>query len=247
MIKSITALAILIGISFSAMSQNIVTDRPDQTESSSTVPKNSLQIEAGSLIGNGETRLERQYVAPTTLLRYGLTKGIELRLGQQVEFSDNKFRSKFGMSDLELGAKIQILRKENIKTEIAFLSHIVFPSGSDTLSNGKVGTVNKLAISQAISDNYGLGCNLGYNYFGEGTGIFNYSFVNGIGITDKVGTYFEVYGELLELNDFVANFDAGLTYLLKPNFQLDVSFGLGLNQKMNYLALGFSWNIATKK
>ena len=142
--KVLTTLVILIVLGFNALAQEIVTDRPDQTESSSTVPINSLQIEAGFLLGNGETSIERQYLAPTTLFRYGLTRGIELRLGEQIEFNDNTPGSKFGVSNLELGTKIQILRKENIKTEIAFLSHIILPSGSEALSNGKVGTINKL-------------------------------------------------------------------------------------------------------
>ena len=32
--------------------QTIITDRPDQTESSSTIPKGSLQIEQGSYLGH---------------------------------------------------------------------------------------------------------------------------------------------------------------------------------------------------
>ena len=38
--------------------QSIVTDRPDQTESSSTVPGGSLQIEAGFLLGYTEDESE---------------------------------------------------------------------------------------------------------------------------------------------------------------------------------------------
>jgi hypothetical protein len=41
----------------------------------------------------------------------------------------------------------------------------------------------------------------------------------------------------------VLNFDAGLTYLVKDNVQLDFSFGTGLTHKMNYISLGCCWKI----
>jgi len=63
--------------------QELITDRPDQTESSSTVPKRSLQIESGLLVGfaEGEDISLREILAPTTLFRYGVTKGFEIRGG----------------------------------------------------------------------------------------------------------------------------------------------------------------------
>ena len=72
--------------------QQIITDRPDQTEASSTVSKGSLQIESGILLGFNESNseIERQILAPTTLFRYGLTKGIEIRVLNQFESVKNQ-------------------------------------------------------------------------------------------------------------------------------------------------------------
>jgi hypothetical protein len=65
----------------------MVTDRPDQTESSSTVRKSSLQLESGALLGyegeNKESR--RQILLPTNLFRFGLTNRIELRILNQID------------------------------------------------------------------------------------------------------------------------------------------------------------------
>ena len=44
-----------------------------------------------------------------------------------------------------------------------------------------------------------------------------------------------------------ANFDAGLTYLIQDNFQLDASFGTGINHNMNYFSVGASINISKAK
>jgi len=225
--------------------QQIVTDRPDQTESSVTVPFKSLQIESGILIGNEGGGDIKQLLIPTTLLRYGLTPNIELRFGQQFERMkyDATGKSDFGISDLEIGAKVQLLKKEDVNTEIAFLSHLILPTGTSGLSNDKFGSINKLAISHEINEKLGLGYNVGYDYLGEGSGDFTYSIALGIGLNEAFGTYVELYGDYAEFENWGTNFDTGITYLVKENLQLDFSFGLGLDHKMNYFALGVSWNI----
>lgn len=246
MIKKCTLIIVLLIFCLGIKAQQIVTDRPDQTESSTTVPLKSLQIESGILFGNYENGLIKQTLIPSTLLRYGLTKGIELRFVQQFENIKNDVTSQsdFGISDLEIGAKIQLLKEELINTEIAFLSHLILPTGSEALTIDKFRTINKLAISHALDNKLGLGYNLGYHYFSEGDGNLTYSAALGIGLGEKFGTYIELYGEYAEFTDWGTNFDSGLTYLVKNNLQLDISFGLGLNHKMHYFSLGFSWNIS---
>ncbi len=230
--------------------QKIVTDRPDQTESSSTIPKNSLQIESGMLLRyleEGEISL-REIAIPSTLFRYGISKGLEIRVvSQYVNIKEeNSGKEISGITDLEIGAKIQLLKRDNKNTEIAFLSHVILPTGTKEVSFEKVGTINKLSISHQLSDKVGLGYNVGYSYFGLENGFLTYSLAIGIGINERAGLYVEPYGDIGIFNEHLANFDAGFTYLLKDNFQLDFSFGTGLNYTMNYLSAGFSWNIAPK-
>lgn len=231
--------------------QTIITDRPDQTESSSTIEKGSLQIESGLLLGFTESDLTtyQQLLAPTTLFRYGLTDGIELRVLNQFESIKNQIRDQKvnGVSDLEIGTKVQLLKKEDVNTEVAFLSHLILPTGSKLLSNDKFGTINKLSISHSINDNIGLGYNVGYNYFGRGKGNLTYSVALGIGVTEKASIYIEPFGDLVEFQDHEASFDAGVTYLLQDNFQLDFSFGTGINYPMNYISFGFSWQLIKGK
>jgi hypothetical protein len=79
--KNLTILFILFSsISFS---QQIDTDRPDQTESSSIIPHKSFQIESGFLIEFDEMNTSygtTSNTLPTTLFRYGLFDWLELRL-----------------------------------------------------------------------------------------------------------------------------------------------------------------------
>jgi hypothetical protein len=233
---------LLLAISTCIDAQEIVTDRPDQTESSTTIPKKSFQIEMG--FGSGNYNNERLTLLPTALLRYGLIDQLELRLVEQLAGYTNKNVSgmNFGLTDIEFGIKLQMLKKETINTEIAFISHMVIPTGSPELTNTTVGTINKLAVSHVLNTFTDLGYNLGYNYFGSGNGDLTFSAVFGFGLSEKLGTYVEFFGEYSDLRDITANIDSGITYLLQDNLQLDFSLGLGLNRKMNYFSFGFSWN-----
>lgn len=254
-------------INFSVFAQQIITDRPDQTESSSTISKGGFQIESGFLLSmtepgeiaglEGFTAIStRRVLAPTTLFRYGLTKRIEIRVLNQYEIKKSSFyyEKTFGFSDMEVGTKIQILKNENKNTEIAFLSHLIIPSGSTSFSNNNYATINKLSISHNLNDNIGLGYNFGYNYYEagdgavQGKGDLTYSMALGIGISENAGIYVEHYGEFVDLTtEHVASLDMGFTYLINNNFQLDFSFGAGINHIMNYISSGFSWYIGREK
>jgi len=236
---------LILVLSLGQLKAQIVTDRPDQTESSSTVGKGNLQIEAGLLIGSeGDEPLStRQILAPTTLFRYGITKGIELRFMGQLESLKLQDQVFWGISDIEFGAKFQVFQKEGSRSEVAFLTHLVLPTGPAELTNDAFGTINKLAISHEINEYMGLGYNLGFNYLGSGKGDLTYSLVLGVGLGEKMSIYAEPYGEYVNLDNFLHNFDAGLTYLVEENLQLDVSFGLGLNHRMNYVSVGCCWKI----
>jgi hypothetical protein len=233
---------ILSALSTALNAQEIVTDRPDQTESSITIPDKSFQMELG--FGSGNYYNERLSLLPTALFRFGLTEYFELRFVEQLAgFTNMASEQDFGLSDIELGAKIQVLKKEGINTEIAFISHVVIPSGSSELTNKYFGTVNKLAISHGLNSFLDLGYNFGYNYFGTGNGDLTYTAAIGAGILEKLGLYFETFGEYSDFRELTSNLDSGITYLIEDNVQLDFSLGTGLNRKMNYFSFGFSWNI----
>ena len=55
--------------------------------------------------------------------------------------------------------------------------------------------------------------------------------------------YIEPFGLWDDVSDFSHNFDAGVTYLVNDNCQLDFSFGTGITNNMNYISVGGSWLI----
>ena len=227
----------------------LVTDRPDQTESSRTVGKGYLQIESGFLLGfdTEEQYMTRRILAPTTLFRYGITRGLELRVVSQFETMKVFDESAQGISDMEVGVKIQVLKKEGVNTEIAFVSSLLLPTGTLEFYDESGGIINKLAVSHTLNETLGLGYNLGYTYPGSGYGNLTYSLVLGVEVNERVGMYVEPFGEVVDMAEFQLNADAGLTYLVRENLQLDFSFGTGLiNRRMNYISTGVCWKIAGK-
>lgn len=249
----------LITFSLIAKAQNetpeLITDRPDQTESSAVVPHKSLQIETGFVMKNKETDfiVQRSYEYNTTILRYGLLKNMELRLG--MEYLGDKVSNKksdttnnvLGLSPIYTGFKIKIAEEEGWKPEIAFLGGLVLPFTADKEYKPDYSATNiRFLFANTLSDRFSIGYNLGAEWDGEtaATGYF-YSLSLGIGLTDKLGMFVEGYGLLPEEGDSESLFDAGFTYLVFPNFQLDLSGGIGLNDNAidNFLSFGLTYRL----
>lgn len=229
---------------FAKTSAQIITDRPDQTESSSTVGQGSLQIESGYQVNFEDNVKSTQ--APTSLFRYGITNRIELRVLNQFETSRQNNITTKGIADIEIGTKIQLFQKKGVNTKIAFLSHLILPTGSNGFSSGKVGTTDKISISHNLTEKASIGYNIGYANYGTGIGDATYTVSLAIAVNKKVGVYVEPYGSYQNFNKYISNFDTGFTYLQNNNLQFDFSFGIGINQTNNYIAAGISWLIEQK-
>jgi hypothetical protein len=233
----------------------LITDRPDQTESSSVIPFRSLQIETGFVLENNSADdfQYKGYAYNATLLRYGLLENLELRLGLAYMGEEWKFNTPDslstikGLSPLLSGFKIQICREKGLIPEIAFIGGLSLPfvAGEDLRSDYTAG-IMRLSVSHSLSDVFSFGYNLGVEWDGESAApAFFYTVVMGIGITNKLGAFVEGFGSLPEKSPASHLLHAGLTFLLLQNLQLDLSGGLGLNEKAmdNFLSCGLSWRL----
>jgi len=253
MMKKILLISFTLIVFSNFINAQIVTDRPDVTESSSVIPKNSFQIESGMICQkSGEANFNPIIIsAPSTLFRYAPSKYFEIRLISQyqnyISFNPSDFPNiASGFNDIELGTKIQLFRNETSNTEIAFLTHLSVPTGTSGLSNDYA-SINKIAVSHGVTDYLGIGYNLGYRYDFNGLSTLLYSLSIGYSINDKFGFYVEPYGDITEFNDHLININGGLVIKVKDNLQADFAFGTGINHIMNFYAIGFGWNIARNK
>lgn len=244
-IRIIFYAVLLSFLSITAFSQQenppaLVTDRPDQTESSVVVPEGYLQIETG-FVFEKTSDMQDNITYHSTLLRYGLLDIMELRIGNEL--------TEDGMAPVNVGTKIFITHENGILPELAFMAGVTLPYfGSDLFTPEHIAPSMRLAAAHTLTDNFSFGWNFGGEWKGtdsETNGF--YSGVPGIGLREKLGAFIELYGYLPEDHKADHRFDAGFTYLLKSNFQFDVSGGLGLNEVApdGFVNAGFSYRISS--
>ena len=233
----------------------MITDRPDQTESSVLVPKRFLQVETGAFYESLElnnTKIKTT-VFNTTLLRYGLLDNLELRVG----FSSSEVKQEFqgnslnnvasGFSPLAIGVKIGVAQEKGILPEIAFLNHVNFPFlASQDFKTKSTGIDFRFSFAHTLSEKSSLGYNMGMAWDGDiTTANYVYTIAYGYSISDKVGAFIEIYGDLPEDSHFNHFWDTGLTYLINDTIQLDVSGGTGLSKNTQdlYVSAGISFRL----
>ncbi len=213
----------------------LITDRPDATESPNTVPLKSLQIETGVYYESFEEAYIKYELIGynTTLLRYGLLKNLELRLGWSFEEGrttvdgDQLDDITSGFSPLLLGMKVEIIEEKGLRPDIGLLLHLNLPFLASTDYRPETTGANFLfSFAHTISEKSSIGYNIGAQWGDDSPELsYLYSLACGYSFTDKFGVYAEVYGDLPEDNRANHLWDAGLTYLLQNNIQLDTTIG----------------------
>ncbi|MBK9097095.1 MAG: transporter [bacterium] len=250
--KKFTTFFLLI-ISFNLFPQNnpeLVTDRPDRTESASTIPADWLQIETGYEYvreASNENSDLASINAVGTLIRFGLFDEVELRLAgaflsQELKSINNELSSD-GLTNFMFGAKFGLAKDHETIPDIALLTHLFLPVGAESHRPDKVEPQAILSFSKAVLDFLDFGANFGMHYTSSDEKAFYfYTLAAGVDITEKLGGFIEIFSEVFTDTSPFYSVDTGLTYLLLSNLQLDVSAGNGLfsNSKVWYLGAGFS-------
>jgi hypothetical protein len=224
----------------------LVTDRPDQTESAEVVPRGFFQLEGGwthtADEQNGET--ERSDDIGNLLLRIGLSKKMELRLGWNGFTSRDRRAASIedrqqGVRDADLGVKIKLTEQLGARPKVAFLGALVLPVGDDELTSSRFDPSFRFAFAHHLSDRLVVGYNLGMVWESEidldddrkllSSGI--YTLASGIAFTDSVAIYVELFGSIPASASGTPShsFDTGFVWLVRPRLQLDIEAGVGLS------------------
>ena len=226
---------ILISTSFSSLFSQLITDRPDQTESSVVLSQGHIQIETGISLEDSQSDIN-------TLFRIGIVNGVEMRINSNYLINDDiSSLKKSSFSDFEIGAKFRIMDKDNKITKIGFLTHLSIPTAPEIFSYNEYGLLSRLLVSHDLKNDSQIGYNIGYNKYDNYNGQFVYTLAYGVSL-GSFGVFFELFGDDSSNNSNL-NFDSGITYLIDNDKQLDLSIGRGLNNDMFYISAGFSINI----
>ncbi len=232
---------------------DLITDRPDLTESAAIVPKKTLQIETGFVFEGDKSGgvQEDNFSLFTTLLRYGVNEYFELRMGTSLNMntikSGGESTSIFGVSSVDVGMKIKMADGDGLKPQVALLANVIIPEpGKEEYSAEYLTPSMALAFSQDLSDRFSLGYNLGAVWNGvTAKPAAKYSVALAIGLAEKLGSFVEIYGYFPQDEQGINIFDFGLTYLIRPNLQVDASAGFGLSEVSPdyFVNAGISWRI----
>ncbi len=222
----------------------LVTDRPDQTESAEIVPPGSVQIELGWLRAENEGAHELELTeAPGTLVRIGVLRRFELRAAWagHVTLEERSARARersAGEADVELGAKLLLSEERGARPRLALLGHLSLPTGDHPFGSPRPDPALRLTAAHTLSSRAGLGWNLGFETVSSKLADgqvrtltrWIYTAVLGFDLSQRWGLYVELFGDLpaSDRERAAHSLDAGFTFLLTPAVQLDLSVGAGL-------------------
>jgi hypothetical protein len=232
----------------------IVTDRPDFTEASSTVGKGRIQLESGYTYSrNRDQDVRNGHSYPEALFRIGMfADWFEWRIGQNYSSTKLTISSVDGMEDLYVGVKLALTEQKSFLPESALVLQATVPTGADQLSTNKsLPGFNYLFGWDVVPDKWtaagSLQANMATNGSGDTYVEVAQSFTIGYSWTEKLGSYTEVYGiepcgarEPGVGPEYYAN--GGFTYKFTPNFQYDIRAGVGLNKYSDdfFMGTGFA-------
>lgn len=246
------------------LSEPLITDRPDFTESTEAVPRGHLQLEAGYTFtydreGSDRTR---EHTAPELLVRVGVVENLELRLGWDgYSWTDALFETETrrgrrvgredwsqGANDLSLGVKYKFFDQDGLVPHFGLIAGATVPSGSAGVSSGDVDPEVVLLWAYDITDSFAVAGNVGFfapsdegDRFFQTTASISAAFALG----DRVGAYVEYFGLYpnTEDSDTAHSANCGLTYLISNDFQIDWRIGAGLNEEADdfFTGIGFAW------
>jgi len=154
-----------------------------------------------------------------------------------------------GLSPLLLGVKLDIAEEKDGMPEIALIGH-VFPlfSASKDYRPETTAIDFRFSFSHTLSEKSSIAYNLGAQWGNdspEAAAIYTVAY--GYSFTDTFGMYVELYGDLPEDSSANHYWDAGFTYLVSNDLQLDAYFGTSITEGQDLLlGLGASFRIPRK-
>ncbi|QQS35733.1 MAG: transporter [Ignavibacteriales bacterium] len=185
-----------------------------------------------------------------TLFRFGVANKLELRIGgsfliEKIKTMGVETKAN-GLADLMAGAKYNFVNGHQSIPDIALLFHLFLPVGGEKIKPSKTEPQTVISIAKSLTDFMSLGTNIGGQYNSSDEEInYIYTLTSGFSLAEKLGSFIEIYSELYPSAKPFMSLDAGFTYLLLQNIQLDISGGKGLFHKSKfwYFSSGISIRI----
>ncbi len=222
--------------------EELVTDRPDFTESPLAVPAGTVQVEGGFTwveAPSGQETLS----APETLVRWGLSERVELRFGLPDRIDPERGRPAFG--DGSFGAKFELGESASGWTS-AVIATVSLPVGDRELTSDEIDPGVIVTTGRDLSAGWSLGTQASWSITSAGADdvdTIGATVVVARSIASRTGTFFELAFEEVDREGGSLLLHHGYTHLLGDRLQLDLHAAVGLTDDAPdaLIGAGVSW------
>lgn len=228
---------------------SIATDRPDFVESSNVVGKGRFQVETSIGMDRSKSAgVREQAWATPTLLRYGISENLEVRLE-----SDGLIRQRIsdastgltyrerGTGDLSLGMKWHAMDAVGTMPSVGVLLHADLDSGSTAFRGNGTRPSARMVAEWDLASEMSLGVMPGIGYDRDAGGTFGIlGVVLGKGWSDKFRSFIELSSPRIAKRADAgteASATVGVAYLITNNCQVDSAVSRGLNNRTPDLSM----------
>lgn len=228
------------------MLREMSTDRPDQTESPYTVDAGHLQLELDFIHytsdREGEVRVRDLSVAPLNL-KLGLTHRLDLQLmvDPYVESRTDDLRggrreTVSGFGDVTTRLKFNVWGNDGGTTAFALMPFVKWPLSASEVRNGETEGGIIAILGYSLPAGWSSAVMTEVDWVSDGTGGRDVEWLNSITfsreIAGNLGGYIEFVAVVGDAPGFrwQGQVDAGLTYGLSDNVQLDAGCNFGITR-----------------
>ena len=242
--RAITVLTLLLfGLTSNLYAQegDLITDRPDFTESPVVVPQGSIQVELG---GTAESSNSFTTIAlGETLVRYGIFESLELRLGAPSRISGDVDDA--GFNDASIGLKWE-LGSMGETWDVGLIGIVSLPTGDKDFTSDAIDPSFILAAGGQLTDKISLGTQVqGLYGTSNDDRFFDWggTVVLGLPLTEKLSGWAELAFTVPEEGSTETVVHGGITIAVGRLGQIDIHGGVGVTDAApdSFLGAGFSF------
>jgi hypothetical protein len=226
-----------------SIKDEIITDRPDITNSSVVVPSGSLQIENGVSFSmrNGDQVID----GTNTRLRYGIANCLEFLVDTPTYFANVRSPQNSGFSDVAPALKWQISPVPG-QVDLSAVFGVALPTGTANVAGPGAQPYLQFPWSWELRGGWGLS-GMFTEFFRpsdpSSKRITETTFVIEKKVTERASLFVEYVGDYPESGNPAQLLNSGGLYRLSPNQQLDFHVALGLNHNAPSYIVGVGYSV----
>lgn len=243
--KLVFGLALLTasGLALAEPDDSISTDRPDFVDSSTTVGKGVVQLEAGfAQDRNKDAGLKERTSSTPLLLRIGVADDLELRLetdGRMRYRADGTdYARERGWGDSAVSVKWHVRDGEGAVPSVGLIGQLDFATGSQAFKGNGTRPSLRVSTEWDLPADWSIGVMPGIVADRDEQGRHFTSGMFGVSFdkewTESTHTFFELASQRIAKTRYggtSASFDTGVTHLLSKKWQVDAGVFIGLNRR----------------